>query len=611
MPGPADTFAQIGQNQQVPQVFGQYLNPAQVPPGPEASFQNTGWEAHPHAVAGGEVALGFLSGIRRRRIQQAALQEANTESQLNAYRNKVSMLMQNPNLTEAAKAKIYNDANQVMAQHMQYEMKDAPKDGVAGFMKNLFTHLTGGPIKTREPIDFNTESGKLDTLLQTGRDPNTGLAYNQDKNYQESLSQLAQVAQQLKGPDGRQMVMPSDWNHAIQPIRNKVTMGAPGRLQAFEQAAASMVPSPADVLGEQQTRMEMEALGVGRQQPPASAPTGPQPPATAPPPQSASPEAAPWLLPSPASGQPPTPTAGTSASPPGFSGIDIWNPAMAPLLKKYAPGYEQGKTTTLYNPTQRGQAVSNVIENPFTHQKFNATTRELLPTEQQSWIPVEQYRGVLSTAPSKVGKDQDGYGTVSTDGGRTWVRSTIDIGDGKGPQPFKPREGWVVATTADGEVWRNQADLQSGVTPAGGVYAQSQANARNAASIAAGYGRQVVAIGATRVNERANLDQSFNRRIDAIKRSARGAVTATAIPGRPPTPAQLAAAEKSVQPEIDAIEKERADALAKFDAGAPPATATPGVVSGQGVTTGAGGRGASGGGDKPSAPVTGGIGDIK
>ena len=102
MPTPAETFSQIGQQPQQQQgsPFGAFLQPRPIDALPQPGTQATGFEKP--AVGLGEVALGFLQGIRKTRVAQTAEQEANNETSLTNYRQQVTSMLQDPKLTPDA-----------------------------------------------------------------------------------------------------------------------------------------------------------------------------------------------------------------------------------------------------------------------------------------------------------------------------------------------------------------------------------------------------------------------------------------------------------------------------------------------------------------------------
>ena len=102
MPGAADTFQQIAGSQPGP--FSKYLQPSQPLPQDQPMNAPTGWESK--GVAGGELALGFLKGVRSQRVQQFAQQEAVKQGQYDAFLNQIDSKLQDPNLADSAKQKL-------------------------------------------------------------------------------------------------------------------------------------------------------------------------------------------------------------------------------------------------------------------------------------------------------------------------------------------------------------------------------------------------------------------------------------------------------------------------------------------------------------------------
>ena len=425
MPTPAETFSQIGQQPQQQQgsPFGAFLQPRPIDALPQPGTQATGFEKP--AVGLGEVALGFLQGIRKTRVAQTAEQEANNETSLTNYRQQVTSMLQDPKLTPDAKKAIEAQANSVLHQHMQFELRDAPKDGVGGFFKNLLIQASGGPIKTREPIDFDNEVGKL-TRLAGGEDPNTpGVSYNVDKNYNKAVTGVSSEIQAL-GPN------PSPWN--IKPIVEKwntfVQQHAPGQEQNFIQAISMHLPPTFEEILNQ--RM-LQRIGPPTSAPPPAPGAATQPGTTAapaPPGQSsmgmatvnppnawtAAPPPTPAQMGGAFVGQPalstPLPAApnvhsvdtrvpAVSAPPSagGLPDLDFRNPVDKAIMQKM--GYDLSgvdKPETLYDPTDTtySNPITNMVRDPVTQRLVDRSTGEPAPPGTEHYVPSSQVRRPIS-----------------------------------------------------------------------------------------------------------------------------------------------------------------------------------------------------------------------
>jgi hypothetical protein len=149
-----------------------------------------------------------------------------------------------------------------MNQHMQYEMRDVPKNGVAGFFKNLLMNMSGGPIKTRDPIDWNQATGQITNAIQP--------EHSQKANFQTAVTEAQQSLDDLK----RQNPNPSA-EDAFQAVRGsylKVLQAAPAYADKFIPVMTGGLPSA-------------NSVQYGLQQLNATDPSRPAVPATAPPPQ--------------------------------------------------------------------------------------------------------------------------------------------------------------------------------------------------------------------------------------------------------------------------------------------------------------------------------------
>ena len=556
MPNATDTFAQIAPSNQQRGPFSAYLNPLQQPT-PSSIPEPTGWEAHPHAVAGADIALGFLKGIRQNRVAQAAQQEQNSQASLDNYRAQVNAQLQNPDLTEAGRAAILSQANATMAQHTQYELRDAPKDGIGGFFKNLLIHATGGPIKTREPIDFDSETGKL-TKAVSATDPTTGLSYSQSKNYQDAVQEAQQAVNQLK--QSNPYPTQQDVQQAVANSFKKVQLGAPSRLNDFAQVIGVPMGSSYPVAWSAEAGMQQ----LSRPMPSAQVPPTQPPPA--PPPELSPVRPMATAAPPPGAG---TPQA--TAAPPG--GIE------------YEPGYDRQRFAALTGIAGRQGSPVQVSQ---PHLVTSGGTRLMgtmvmgSPNPQDNGYWDAQTGQKIKSPVAAVSLTPGSH--VPRRGVDNWAivydpnlgRETYDLGpDGK---PYKIPENFVQVTDNVGNVrWAPKSEAAGQVTGSQGIETRKDAASagRQQTGIAASAGRQGTGLAAGRASKLAEINLSFDRRVDALKRSARGAVTATALPGHPPTPQALAQAEQSVQADIAQVEQERAQALADFNASTPAVTAPP------------------------------------
>jgi hypothetical protein len=377
----AEVFQQIGASQDGP--FSQYLRPRPIDTLPPPGQSSSGFESDPAAI--GEVALGFLQGVRKNRVAQFLEQDQNAETSLNNFRQYVNSKLSDPDLTEEGRQAIQDEANTILNTHMQYEMRDVPKGGVQGFLKNILTNLSGGPIKTREPINWDMARGRISSLAG---------GQSQKANYQTALNEAMAKLSELKGPDGNRLVMPSEVQSAMAPIFSKVAMSAPAYAQIFQQAIGSMVPK--DPFAEAMTAKKIEFLQNGfggrpTQQPPA-APPSMAPPADAPPSgemrigpgEGASIPIPQMVRRADAAAAPSGPATTTPPS------LNLHDPMTKILLKEF--GMEIGKPGTLYDPSDVSKYEANVIRHPLTGEWVNYTTGQAVSPEKQSWVPDDQLK---------------------------------------------------------------------------------------------------------------------------------------------------------------------------------------------------------------------------
>jgi hypothetical protein len=162
MPGAADTFQQIAGSQPGP--FSKYLQPTQPGPMDQPMNAPTGWESK--GVAGGEIALGFLKGVRAQRVQQFAQQEAVKQGKYDAFLNQIDSHLQGDELDDVAKRKLAQYRADVQAQHFQSETKGVSKGGVGEFFKNLIVNATGGPMQGSKPLNHDESMANVEMLTQ-------------------------------------------------------------------------------------------------------------------------------------------------------------------------------------------------------------------------------------------------------------------------------------------------------------------------------------------------------------------------------------------------------------------------------------------------------------
>jgi len=565
MPGSADTFSQIAEPQQGP--FSQYLSV--VPPSPQDQQQQqfTGWEAHPHAILGGELALGFLKGIRTNRVMQAAQEERNNQIALDNYRNQVNQQLQNPDLTDEGRQQILSQANEVMAHHTRYELKDAPKDGVGGFFKNLLTQATGGNIPARKPINFDEETGKLTQLVNSP-------GFNQKKNFELATQKATAAVNQLK----QQNPTPTeqDVNQAIAASGafKDMAEGAPKYMDAFAANFGVRFGPSYSTAGSGQAIMQqltplLQKAGSWRptETPPASAGGQVGGRLTAPPPQGMF-------------GQPMTPFERYATQPP---------PGAAPPATTSAP---PSSAAPAQAPTP---GAANV--RPADNAEYDFRGNVAYDPNPYYGPELYNYLSAAAQKPEETGVRMVAAHPIVTvygEGENQQLGHTMGVtfsGPGVPPGYWDANTGRKIQGSGMAETSSQALDLQNRQMEKRQAFAQAQ-QARSQAhsdlmqqralaasagrqlnSIQAAYVRQAITIadddmrqgrslGEARSTAVANLNRSFDDQINTFKRSAVARAQAASM--HPLTQAQIDQAEKGVQPDIDQVNKDRENTIGAF-----------------------------------------------
>jgi hypothetical protein len=371
----APLFRQIAGQHQNP--FSDYLRPVQPRPidtTPPVGQTATGWETAPVATA--ELALGALQGVRQNRIANFLETEKNNENALNQFQTYVQGRLQDPDLTEEGRQAILQHANDVMHRHMQYELRDTPKDGIGGFFKNLLINASGGPIKTREPINWNEATGTITTVAA---------GHSQKENFNKAVQAAQAEIDQIRNTSG--MVMPSQLSAVVAKWMPQVMTGAPTYAQAFPQVISGM--APADPYQEEFMRARLDALRRLRgqvaspQAPPQQHPNGEV---------SVSSMAQPYLgmvMPTAAEAAPADVRPAESGTAP-IPTMDLRNPINRAILKDF--GYKIGEPTTIYDLADLTQAVPNSLWDPLQNAWIDASTGKRLPEQQQRYVPHDQIK---------------------------------------------------------------------------------------------------------------------------------------------------------------------------------------------------------------------------
>lgn len=576
MPGVGETFAQFAPQQgQGP--FSQYLNPsapAQAPEMPAA----TGWESHPHAVAAADIALGFLRGIRENRIRQFAQNEQQAQQSMDNYRQEVNARLQDPNLTDAGRQALLAQANATMAAHSQFEAKDAPSEGVGGFFKNLLVHATGGPQKSRKPIDFDTETGNIAKLINTGTDPATGLSYNQSQNFGKAVNTAQQAVDMLKRGDPTNGIAanPNPTAEQVQQAVAKsgafqmVTTGAPKYINEFMAQVGVPMGVSYPAAGSPQALMSQLA-------PPsttaavASVPPTQAPPITAGYKLAARDVAQASEIPA----QPNTATPSASVRP-----ADTTTPANT---IQYESGYGADRFAILSRLAHMtGGGVGMTAAHPVVTDSGVRTTGVMVsgspnPVDNGYWdansgqkisgrvIPVS-----LNPGSHVVRKGTDNMALVYDP---NVGHEVYDLGpDGK---PYKIPENFVQVTQPNGDVvWMSKSQAEGKVTGAQGLLQRNIEARRNLVAMginavdARTAHQDLINMSTRYTQSQAAINTKFDSLVDAARKGQLNITTAAAAGlNRPITQQMIDQARTNSQPLVDEIQAQRKEQLSQVQQG--------------------------------------------
>ena len=401
MPGAADLFQQIAG--QAPPVFSKYLQPTQPLPQDQPMNSPTGWESK--GVAGGEIALGFLKGVRAQRVQQFAQQEAVKQGQYDAFLNQVDSKLRDPELADSAKQKLSELRANVQAQHFQAETKGVSKGGVGEFFKNLIVNATGGPMQGSKPLDHNESMANVEMLTQAPESTKTHWRNEANKQlaeitsaaaasgYPMSQAQVQQHAAKIAsdmnlqahlGQDTNSWIVSAAMTAPVDPTQESIQRQAQSRLNELGGGTTQAPPSAAALVG--------APVGAPQTEPPPQlnyTPTAGYTPATTQPPPGAA--AAPTSAAPPENIRPADTGAAATPRP-----LDFRNPVDLKIM--HLMGYDVSgidKPETLYDPNDqsRSRYVTDMVRNPVTHKWVHRNvTDEPIPPEAQSWIPSTQLK---------------------------------------------------------------------------------------------------------------------------------------------------------------------------------------------------------------------------
>ena len=456
MPSAADTFSQIGGSQPGP--FSKYLQPTQPLPQDQPMNAPTGWESK--GVAGGEIALGFLKGVRQQRVQQFAQQEAVKQGQYDAFLNQVDSILNDSKYDEATKSMVARYRADIHAQHFQAETAKVQKGGVGEFFKNIMANLTGGQMQGSKPINLPEAHANL-AVMTTGPEAT--------KAHWRALAdnKLAEVTS-AAAASGYPLSQAQVQQHAAQ-IASQLDLQSHLGQDTNAWIAGAAMTAPADPMAESMQRARqrrLNELGYGSQAPPQAVPPGGAP-QTEPPPQL---NYTPMAGYTPATTQPPPGAAAapTSAVPPGNilpentgaaatpRPLDFRDPIDLQIIKgigRDVSGIDHPETYyDLSDPTHQ-RAVPNLVRHPVTNRLVDRFTGQPHP-EAEGYTPASQAKFPRADPVTSVtgGESQNGpFYQGHRDKAGNWVADLDKYGNkvfAPLPTPLTPIGG---GTT--GEQW--------------------------------------------------------------------------------------------------------------------------------------------------------------
>ena len=568
MPSNTDMFQQIAGSQPGP--FSKYLQPTQPGPMDQPMNSPTGWESK--GVGAGEIALGFLKGVRQQRVQQFAQKEAVNQAQYEALTNQIDSALQDPKYAESTKSQLAKYKSDMQAQHFQAETKGV-KGGAGEFFKNLLINATGGQMQGSKPLDLPQAHADLAVLTNSPESTKAhwrALADNQlSAAVQPGMSaqEVARKAIEISGKLNLQDHLGQDTDKWVQ----EKTIGyfGAGTPEWYAQGLPRM---------DQNTQAP----------PQVAMPSGSQP-TQAPPPAEGMPAAAhPYLnMVTPPSQPPPgaQPSADPTQAPPTAGNIRPADTGGS----LYASGFTPQHLAALAHAGAQLEAPHPVKwKNPETGAVEHGMGIEVRGgppgyngywdsnTQRKFAVPVVQSSLTNPVHHLSVGKD--GYMTYEDpDLGTVYDTIPENPNDPNSKRvPYKKPEGLIGVTEADGSlryVPKSQA--------VGAIMASQGISDRRIAALRA---MQQIGISATdsrtarqdlinltskAAQSKLSTNSKFDGLVDAARKGQISILTsANAGLNRPISQATLDQAKTNSQPLVDEIEKQRTEQLAAIEADA-------------------------------------------
>jgi hypothetical protein len=324
---------------------------------------------------------GVLDSARKARIEQYVRNEEEAAQSRADFQNYVTNILQNPNLTESAKAQIQQLANQALYQKADEDLKKTPDPkGVGAFFRKILEVSMGGPMpKSRQPI---TEM--FAQVAHIAQDPNNTVGAWRDI----ANAALAQRRQELGlGADatGQQVAIAAQ--QVAQQMGLVEQLGPEATRQWIIDSSAYLPKDAGEMYQQRQAQQKLEMLqqmfGQGA---PATEPPPGMPPEALPPTELRMGPGVGARVPIPRQMDVRPADSGRAEAPPRF---DLRNPVVRAVLKDM--GYKIEDPTTVYNLADLSQARTNVMRDP-NGLLVDMRTNTPLPAEQQSWVPYNEIK---------------------------------------------------------------------------------------------------------------------------------------------------------------------------------------------------------------------------
>lgn len=215
----------------------------------------------------GKLGLSLLQGIRQGRVASFLEQEKNNQTALDTYWKSVVARAQDPDLTEQGRQAVWQEGLKTLADHTRYELRDSDRKGVGGVLMNILDMASGGPIKQRQPIDFDAATGRITNLAG---------AHSQSANFEAAVKKAEAIRQQLAAQNGGTISKEAE-QQALLPVLYELQRTAPRFAESFASTMGFGRPGMGTWAYASNELARTVPQGQGAAQPPATS-TPPQMP---------------------------------------------------------------------------------------------------------------------------------------------------------------------------------------------------------------------------------------------------------------------------------------------------------------------------------------------